>query len=85
MRTVYQVHPEELDERFLQSLKILFKDRRIEITVSELDDFEAEDETIYLLKSVANREQLLSAIANVAKGENLIAIELDHWCESNNV
>ncbi len=85
MHTVYQVHSEELDERFLQALKLLFKDKRIEITVCELDDFESEDETAYLLKSPANREQLLAAIANVAQGQNLITIELDQWREPDNV
>jgi len=85
MHTIYQVYSEELDERFLQTLKLLFKDKRIEITVCELDDFESEDETAYLLKSQANREQLLAAIANVAQSQNLVTIELDQWREPDNV
>jgi len=72
MHTVYQIYSEELDERFLQALKLLFKDKRIEITMSEFDDFEAEEKTAYLLKSQANRKHLLTAIA---KGENLVTIK----------
>jgi predicted RNA binding protein with dsRBD fold (UPF0201 family) len=85
MYTVYQVHPEELDDRFLQALKLLFQGKQIEIAVRELATVETEDETTYLLKSPANREQLLTAIANVAKGENLLTIDLDNWHESSHV
>ncbi len=85
MYTVYQVHPEELDDRFLQALKLLFQGKQIEIAVRELATIETEDETTYLLKSPANREQLLTAIANVAKGENLITVDLDNWHESSHL
>jgi len=85
MYTVYQVHPEELDDRFLQALKLLFQGKQIEIAVRELAPVETEDETTYLLKSPANREQLLTAIANVAKGENLLTVDLDNWHESSHV
>jgi len=66
MHTTYRLNANELDEKFIQSLKALFKDKDIEIMVSEVD------ETGYLLRSEANKERLLRAIENVEKGENLV-------------
>jgi antitoxin YefM len=70
MYTTYRLNANELDERFIQSLKALFEGRDIEITVSEVD------ETAYLFQSEANREKLLNAVENVAKGENLIEVQI---------
>lgn len=66
MNTVYRLNANELDEKFVKSLRALFKDKDIEIIVNEVD------ETAYLLQSKANRERLLKAVENVEKGENLI-------------
>lgn len=71
MQTVYHLRTDELDAQFLESLKSLFKDKTIEIVVTEVD------ETAYLLHSDTNREQLLQAIEHVEKGENLMEVELD--------
>jgi antitoxin YefM len=71
MQTVYHLRTDELDAQFLESLKTLFKDKTIEIVVTEVD------ETAYLLHSDTNREQLLQAIEHVEKGENLVEVELD--------
>lgn len=49
MQKVYKVQANDLDERFLEELKAIFRDQEIESIVSELD------ETSYLLKSPANR------------------------------
>jgi antitoxin YefM len=65
MQTIYQINADELDENFLNSVKALFKDKEIEITVSE------RDETAYLLRSLANREKLLQAI-DVKENQNII-------------
>jgi antitoxin YefM len=64
--TIYQVNADELDERFLESLKAMFKNKEIEIVVYE------RDETAYLLRSPANRERLLNAISDVEQGQNLV-------------
>lgn len=64
--TIYQVNADELDERFLESLKAMFKNKEIEIVVYE------RDETAYLLRSQANRERLLNAISDVEQGHNVI-------------
>lgn len=76
MYTIYKLHADELDQRFLDSLKSQFQDREIEIVVSEAADV-AEDETAYLLRSPANRDRLLKAIENVAQGQNLEVLDLD--------
>jgi len=71
MHTVYHLRTDELDNQFLEALKTLFKDKTIEIVVSEVD------ETAYLFHSDANREQLLQAIEHVNNGENLVGVDLD--------
>lgn len=70
MHTTYRLNANELDEKFIQSLKALFKDKDIEIMVSELD------ELAYLLRTEANKERLLKAMANVEKGENLVEVKI---------
>ena len=71
MYTVYHLRADELDHQFLEALKTLFKDKTIEIVVTEVD------ETAYLLHSDANRARLLQAIQHVNDGENLVEVELD--------
>ncbi|HKI05844.1 MAG TPA: hypothetical protein VKK31_27940 [Thermoanaerobaculia bacterium] len=75
MYTIYKLRADELDQRFLDTLKNQFQDREIEIVVSEAAE-SAEDETAYLLRSPANRERLLKALENVAQGQNLEVIDL---------
>jgi antitoxin YefM len=70
MHTTYRLNANELDEKFIESLKALFKDRDIEIIVNEVD------ETAYLLRSEANKERLLKALENVEKGENLVEVQI---------
>ncbi|MEA2559401.1 MAG: antitoxin YefM [Acidobacteriota bacterium] len=76
MYALYKLRADELDQRFLDTLKSQFRDREIEIAVSEAVD-STEDETAYLLRSPANRERLLRAIDNVAQGLDLETVELD--------
>ena len=45
MVTVYRLNVNELNEQFIEALQALFKDREVEITVTEVD------ETEYLLRS----------------------------------
>ena len=75
MYTIYRLHADELDQRFLDTVKRQFEDREIEIVVSEAVE-SAEDETAYLLRSPANRERLLRALENVAQGRNLEVVDL---------
>lgn len=76
MYALYRVHVDELDNRFLETLKTMFKHQEVEISVCESTQSE-EDETAYLLKSPANRERLLKAIENVARQQDLVTIDLD--------
>jgi antitoxin YefM len=66
MYTIYRLNADELDSKFLESLKSAFGHKQIEIAVSEAD------ETDYLLRSPANRERLLKAAADVEAGRNLV-------------
>ncbi len=70
MNTIYRLNVSELDEKFIKSLKVLFKDKDIEIVVSEAD------ETAYLVSSDANRTRLVTAIENVEKEESLVETQI---------
>ncbi len=71
MHTVYRLNVNELNSQFLEALKTLFKDKDIEIIVSEVD------ETAYLLQSETNKQRLLRAIQNVNNQQNLVEVQLD--------
>ncbi len=73
MYTIYQVKADEFDPRFLDALKALFKDKEIEIAVYE------RDETDYLLRSPANRERLLRAVADTEAPQNIITPEQEQF------
>lgn len=76
MYTIYRLNADDLDDNFVQSLKALFKNKQIEIAVSEVSQVE-EDETDYLLSHPANRKYLLKSIENISKGENLVTVDLE--------
>ncbi len=71
MQTIYRINANELDQNFLEGLKATFRDKEIEIIVSEVD------ETAYLMASPANQEKLLQAIENINSQQNLVEISLD--------
>ena len=64
MNATYRLKANEITEEFVKILKAVYKDKEIEIIVQE-----TEDETAYLLKSEANRKQLLQAIEDVKNGK----------------
>ena len=66
MDATFLLNADELDEQFLQGLKQTFAHRQIEISVRE------SDETSYLLRSTANRNHLLEAVADVEAGRNVV-------------
>lgn len=66
METIYQLNADDLNEDFLEGLKASFRDKEIEIVVYE------RDETAYLLRSPANREYLLKALADIEEGRNVV-------------
>jgi antitoxin YefM len=84
MESTYRLHTNELDEQFLEAIKLLFANKIIEIKISDVavekngyTHVDEMDETDYLLSSPANRKHLLEAIEHVNRGENLIEVNLD--------
>lgn len=73
MDAIYHVKADELDHNFLDALKAMFKDKEIEIVVSE------RDETAYLLRSPANRAHLLRAVADVESSRHIVAPEPEQF------
>ena len=73
MDAIYRVKADELDQRFLDAIKEMFKDKEIEIAVYE------RDETAYLLRSPANREHLLRAVADVENSQNITAPDQEQF------
>ena len=73
MQTIYHVNADDLNEDFLDSLKAAFKHKEIEIVVYE------RDETAYLLRSPANRAQLLEAVADVEQNHNIVVPDQEHF------
>lgn len=71
MVTTYRLRADALDNDFIEALKTLFKDKEIEIIVSEVD------ETAYLFQSEANKKRLLQAVQNINRQQNLVEVTLD--------
>ena len=71
MQTTYYLNTAELDTNFLDSLKNLFPNKKIEITVVE-----SSDETDYLFENPANKDHLVKAAENVNSGNNLQEMDL---------
>jgi antitoxin YefM len=72
MELTYRLNANELNEEFLNTIKKLYKGKELEVTVQV-----KEDETEYLLKSEANRTQLLKAVKDVKNRKNLRALNME--------
>lgn len=72
MELTYRLNANELDEEFLKTIKKLYKGKELEVTVQV-----REDETKYLLKSEANKAQLLKAVKDVSKRKNLQKLDVE--------
>jgi hypothetical protein len=64
MVTTYRLHVNELSEELLNSIKAAFKDKTVEIIVTD-----AVDETDYLLATEANRKSIEKSLKEVEAGE----------------
>ena len=73
METIYQLNADDLNEDFLEGLKTSFKHKEIEIVVYE------RDETAYLLRSPANRERLLEAVADIEQNRNIVVPDQEQF------
>ncbi len=69
MQASFVLDSNELDYSFVDKLKAMFQNKRIELYISDTDDTE------YLCASEANKDTLLSSIANIERGENLIVAD----------
>ena len=67
MTTTIELNATELDYQLFRSLKAMYKNRKIRLTIDN-----ALDETEYLLSSEANREALEESIAELKRGEKII-------------
>ena len=66
MQASFVFESNELDYSFIDKLKVLFGNKKIELLVSDTDD------TQYLSTSKSNQEQLLSSIKNIENHTNLV-------------
>jgi antitoxin YefM len=77
MYTTYQINSKDLTPDFIEILKRTYKDKEIEIAVSEID------ETDYLLRSQKNREILISRIDDLKKGINIVSTNIEEFDEKH--
>ena len=66
MQTSYQINTADLTVDFITFLKNTYKNKYINISVSEMD------ETDYLLSNAMNKKILLQRIEDVKNGENIV-------------
>ena len=66
MQASFVLDSHELDYSFIDKLKVMFQNKRIELIVSETDDTE------YLCASSANKDALIKSISNIANSKNLM-------------
>ena len=66
MQASFILDSNELDNSFIDKLKEMFKNKRIELFITESDDTE------YLRASKTNKEVLDASIANIENGTNLV-------------
>lgn len=67
MDTIYRLNANEIDEKLIESIKSLFRDRKVIISVTDVVD-----ETDYLFASEVNRKRLLDALGDVRDSKNLL-------------
>ena len=67
MQTTYTLNTDDLDERFLASIKAAFPRRQVKIEIND-----ERDETEYLLSEPARKARLLGAIDDINHGCNLV-------------
>ena len=72
MQSVYYLNTNEINNEFINAIKLLFTGKNIEITVTEVPE-----ETEYLLGNKANSKRLLKSVENINNGLNLKDLNLD--------
>ncbi len=69
MQASFVLESNELDYSFIDKLRTMFQNKRIELLVSEADD------TQYLFASKANKELLIASLKNIQSGKNLVVAD----------
>jgi antitoxin YefM len=72
MVTTIRINANDINENIIASIKSMFKNKEIEINISE-----AMDDTDYLFASSENRRILEERMKNVDSGKNLITVSVD--------
>ncbi len=72
MNTTIRINANDINENIVASIKRMFKNKEIEINISE-----AIDDTDYLFASQENRRIIEERMKNVDNGENLVNISID--------
>ncbi|NEW60155.1 hypothetical protein GSY74_02565 [Sulfurovum sp. bin170] len=67
MQVAYRLSANELDINFLESIKKLFKEKRLYINIT-IDEYK--DDTEYLLSNKFNANRLLNAINNIENNKD---------------
>jgi len=66
METTYRLNAKELSVELIQSIQAAFKDKNIEITVTD-----QVDETDYLLSTEANKKHIYKSIEELEQGKGI--------------
>jgi hypothetical protein len=66
METTYRLNAKELSVELIQSIQAAFKDKNIEITITD-----QVDETDYLLSTESNKKQLYKSIDELEHGKGI--------------
>jgi len=66
MVTIYRLHVNELSEELLDSIRAAFKNKTVEIIVTDTID-----ETEYLLATEANRKHLFESLKELEEGKGI--------------
>lgn len=69
MNTIFQINSDDLDNRFIESIKTLFKNKKLIISVTE-----EIDETTYLLQAENNAKRVFEALEDLKSNKNLLTI-----------
>ncbi len=73
MLTSYEMNSEELTPEFIKIIKKIYKNKRIEITISEID------ETEYILRSPQNKKALLNRLKDIEENINIVEPEKNEF------
>lgn len=75
MDVTYRLKANDLTEDFIRSIKAIFNNKEIAITIEE-----KMDETEYLLSSEANRKMLMESIGQAKKGE-IVTVDIGKYAK----